>query len=295
VDPTYQNPKIPEGINAKPGHPLREFLSLLIVVSTVFATIVLILSLLASQLAAKIPFQYERDLVERFEFFEKTTTSPQQDWLQRLVDDLVVAAKLPADMEITVHYVDDDLVNAMATLGGHIFVFRGLIEALPSENALAMVIAHEIAHVQHRHPLLALGRATTVGIGLAAVSGIAGADVSNILLDNVKLLTQLSYSRDQEREADASGLNTLVSHYGHASDADALFQHFARQDQDDAGMNDESLISMPEISLPDIFQTHPDPEARVSYIQEIIRQRALDGGPIRPIPDIFSSPHPDSE
>jgi len=193
----------------------------------------------------------------------------------------VLSAELPDGVEITVHYVDDDLVNAMATLGGHVFVFRGLIEALPSENALAMVIAHEIAHIQHRHPVLALGRVSTVSIAVAALSGISGTDLSSVLLNHVRELTQLRFSRRHEREADASGLKCIIQHYGHASDADALFKLIDQQ-QNQPGKTDALF--------PEIFSTHPDPGSRVSYIQEIIQQQALSSGPTRPIPDIFSSP-----
>ena len=48
---------------------------------------------------------------------------------------------LPKDMSITVHYSTDKTVNAMATLVGNIIIFQGLIDVLPNENALAMVMA----------------------------------------------------------------------------------------------------------------------------------------------------------
>ena len=46
---------------------------------------------------------------------------------------------------MTVHAVQDPTVNAFATLGGHVFVFTGLVDSLDSENGLAMVLAHELA------------------------------------------------------------------------------------------------------------------------------------------------------
>jgi len=47
--------------------------------------------------------------------------------------------------------IDSGEFNAFATSGGHIFVTRGLVDALNSEDAFAAVIAHEIAHIQLRH------------------------------------------------------------------------------------------------------------------------------------------------
>ncbi|MDQ6958439.1 MAG: hypothetical protein Q9M24_04925 [Mariprofundaceae bacterium] len=46
---------------------------------------------------------------------------------------------MPDDMHITVHYVRSPVVNAMATLGGHIIMFEGLFKRLHSEDAVAML------------------------------------------------------------------------------------------------------------------------------------------------------------
>lgn len=271
----YQNPKLPEDINNKPENPLYDFLSMLIVVGVVFASAVVVLILAASFIASKVPFEYEKSLVERFDFF-KVERSPQQEWLQRLADRLVAESDLPSEMSITVHYVDSEVVNAMATLGGHVFIFRGLLEALDSENALAMVMAHEIAHIKHRHPMLALGRVTTISIAVAALTGISGNSVSGFLFDHMQVLTTLSFSRKHEREADQSGLDAVIGHYGHATDADALFRIIAKK--------------QPTTPMPGIFDTHPAPDSRIRYIKEKVAEYALNPGTVIPLPNF--QPHP---
>ena len=60
------------------------------------------------------------------------------------------------------HYDASDTVNAFATLGGHVVIYRGLLEKLPNENVVAMVVAHEIAHIKHRDPVAALGRGVAI-------------------------------------------------------------------------------------------------------------------------------------
>ena len=50
------------------------------------------------------------------------------------------------------HYDPGGTFNAYATAGGQLVFYRGLLEAMPHENALATVVAHEIAHVAHRDP-----------------------------------------------------------------------------------------------------------------------------------------------
>lgn len=68
-----------------------------------------------------------------------------------------MAQGLPASIKVTVHYIDEPVINAFATIGGHVFIYRGLIDAITSENGLSMVLAHEIAHINNRHPIAALG------------------------------------------------------------------------------------------------------------------------------------------
>ena len=78
------------------------------------------------------------------------------------------------------HYDDDAVVNAFATLGGHIVVYQGLLEAVPDENALAMVLAHEIAHVRHRHPIVGLSRSAALGFALMLLGADSGAQTAKL-------------------------------------------------------------------------------------------------------------------
>jgi|TARA_B110000902_G_scaffold113491_1_gene133728 Zn-dependent protease with chaperone function len=106
-------------------------------------------------------FSYEEKLVSKVNF--SLLTEPDGElskgnkqrlvYIPGLTDKLAKAQDLDKDITITVHWMDDDMVNVFATLGGHIFITKGLWDAMPNENALAMVIGHEIAHANHRDPL----------------------------------------------------------------------------------------------------------------------------------------------
>merc|ERR1711879_567360 len=64
--------------------------------------------------------------------------------LTQLLNQLTDNKALP----VRVHYLaDQDMPNAFATLGGHIFITRGLLDSVESENGLAMVLAHEYGHI----------------------------------------------------------------------------------------------------------------------------------------------------
>jgi predicted Zn-dependent protease len=115
------------------------------------------------------------------------------------------------DVTYTFHVVDTPEPNAFALPGGYVYVTRGLLVLLNSEDELAGVIGHEIGHVAARHIVQQMSRkapfAVITGIG-AGVTGI----VSPILGDLVGGLSGLatglvfaSYSREQERQADRLG------------------------------------------------------------------------------------------
>ncbi|MDR0402641.1 MAG: M48 family metalloprotease [Treponema sp.] len=118
--------------------------------------------------------------------------------------------------------LDTEEINAFATSGGHIFVTRGLIACTSTEDELASVIAHEIAHIQLQHGLTAIRnsryiKAATSGL-LAGIGSAAGgniAELADIMNESVGeiIVTLISkgYSREQEYEADSTALSLLAS------------------------------------------------------------------------------------
>jgi beta-barrel assembly-enhancing protease len=124
--------------------------------------------------------------------------------------DQLVRRIYPLDAEdralpITIEAIGGKTVNAYATLGGHIYVFDGLLQQARTPEELAGVLAHEIAHVRNRHIIQGL---------MANLMGAAG--LSLLLPDGsarnagaVQALLSLKFSREQEAEADQQGLQRL--------------------------------------------------------------------------------------
>ncbi|MGD8843412.1 MAG: M48 family metallopeptidase [Gammaproteobacteria bacterium] len=216
--------------------------------------LVALMSFAAERLARYVPFSYEQSITERFADDEDAGHKPVRQRLQALADELSAVMDLPDDMTIHVHYVDEDTVNAFATLGGHIVIYRGLLEATPTENALAMVVAHEIAHVKHRDPIVALGRAVLIGTALAVFTGVSGDDMAGRVLGDAGLLTSLHFSREQESEADHEALSALAQRYGHVAGATFIFEKF---------LADENKSSY---KMPALFGTHPTNRKRIEQI-----------------------------
>ena len=133
--------------------------------------------------------------------------------------------------------LDTDEINAMATPGGHIFVSRGLIDCTDSEDALAAVIAHEVAHVQLGHSVSAIKASrvrsavssTTKAVAVTSIAVAnerAGVKLSNKQMEKVmeavdtfsdmsnevvKTLVNTGFSKEQEFEADKNALYILQS------------------------------------------------------------------------------------
>ena len=123
-------------------------------------------------LARLIPFTTEKswagDQVLGVKLVRCGPTHDQVEaYLARLGAELAAEMDLPPGMTIEMHYTDLDVPNAFATLGGHIIVTSGLYRRMPSENALAMVIGHEIGHVKARDPISAVGGAVILTLPLA--------------------------------------------------------------------------------------------------------------------------------
>jgi beta-barrel assembly-enhancing protease len=111
------------------------------------------------------------------------------------------------------YVVNATQVNAFAVPGGHIYLNRGLIERARNESELAGVLAHEIAHVEHRHGIDQMERAQGANLALTAayvLMGRAPSGVEETLIGVGGNLYFARHSREAENEADATAVNLLV-------------------------------------------------------------------------------------
>ena len=242
----YENHEADESVNVSQEHPLKEFAQLIIGIGLFCLLAVIILSVLSETLAKQVPFEFEQTMVERFDYF-KPTESPTAAELQRLADRLAKHMGLPPEISLTVHYDDSATINALATLGGNIVFFKGLLEQIESEDELAAVMAHEIAHIKLRHPISALGKVVSIATFTAFVGGASGNTAGNWLVNSSAQLTLMSYSRDQESAADLLAAQALQQEYGHIQGAEKLFERFAT-------LEAEQISS--KISV-EAFRSHP--------------------------------------
>jgi predicted Zn-dependent protease len=163
-----------------------------------------------------------------------------------------------------VNILDSSEINAFATSGGHIFVTRGLVDSAGSEDALAGVIAHEIAHIQLQHSIKAITNSrinqALMITGISAVGVAADMDVKELtdvfnqsVGEIVNTLLNKGYSRDQEYDADNTALSLLTAAgYSPSGLIDMLRQLEKTQDSHAGGFNN----------------THPSPAERLKSAEK---------------------------
>jgi len=163
----------------------------------------------------------------------------------------------------------DGVLNAFCTPGGYIYVYAGLIKYLDQEDHLAGVLGHEIAHAENRHGSVRLQKE----FGVKALTGsvlltlpISTSDYINASI--LKELMGLSYSRDQEAQADEYSVRYLsTSEY--ACDGTAGF--FVKLQE--TGDN---------VTIPAILTDHPASASRISAIQSDAKRLGCSTKPADP-------------
>ncbi len=271
---SYENPQIPDGINVGRESPLLEFLRLAAGLALLLAALSVLLYFAGGWLARQLPFKYEARLAgaTTMDAWLDTDTGDVKgarvrDELQRLADQLAAKMALPEGMTPQLHYSLRDEPNAFAGLGGHIAVTRGLYRLMPSENALAMVLAHELAHLRARDPIAAVGGGSSLLLVTALLTGNA-----TPLGGAVAGLVQRGYSRRAEAQADDTAVAALRLRYGHAGGAAAVFEALRDAHAAQGGQ------------LPGWLSTHPLDEARIARLREAAADWDVQRQPLRPLP-----------
>lgn len=155
-----------------------------------------------------------------------------------------------SDLTYTFQLVDDDSINAFATMGGYVYMHTGLLKAAENEAQVASVMAHEIAHIARKHALQAMATQAVYGGWIKGVGGFGGLVIGL----TSAVLFQLPGSRSFEFEADSYGLENLRA-AGYASEQMVyFFKNVLGKDEPTSG------------GRRDWLSTHPDTSRRVNAL-----------------------------
>ena len=103
----------------------------------------------------------------------------------------------------------NDSINAFCMPGGKIGFYSGILEKLKlTDDEVAVIMGHEMAHALREHSRAQLAKSQLTGLGASVLSSVLGVgDVGRTLMDYGAQLTMLKFSRDDENDADLVGLD----------------------------------------------------------------------------------------
>jgi len=160
------------------------------------------------------------------------------------------------DLDWSFKVLDSPVINAFAVPGGYVYVTRGILPYLGSEAELAGILGHEIGHITARHSAQRLSQAqlAQLGLGIGAAVSERFRKYSAVAEAGVGLL-MLSFSRENEREADRLGVEYATTQGWAAGEMANFFATLERMHPSTGS------------GLPDWFSTHPAPEKRVETVR----------------------------
>ena len=188
---------------------------------------------------------------------------PEINSYLRSVGYRLVANSDAPHLPFTFFMVPNPTVNAFAAPGGFIGVHSGLVLMSQTEDEMASVLAHEIAHITQRHLLRSFEKskqvnlATTVGLVaallLGAVDPSAGA-AGLLAVQAGGVQAQIDFTRAHEREADNLGMKTLVKSGFDAQAMPAFFERLQQTSRFYGGSD----------AVPEFLRTHPVTTSRIA-------------------------------
>ncbi len=168
--------------------------------------------------------------------------------------------------EITYYFaiLDTEEINAFATPGGYVFVTRGLLTKIRSEDELAGVLAHEIAHINEKHMYSQIKKDREVSSSETLVRMMSrggsqmGEAVATMVNKGLDILVEDGLGKEKEFEADWAG-SVYVSAVGY--DPWALKSYLER--------------IKTQLSTVKVAKTHPPFEERIAAFEKFLKQNGL--------------------
>lgn len=214
---------------------------------------------LAALLAPRVPVAWEENVGRAAVAFlappERRCGDPALGAALDAITGRLMAAGPPSPYTMRVYVVDHPVVNALATPGGYVVIFRGLLERTRAPEELAGVVAHELQHVLRRHTTRAIIQDVGTGLLLTALTG----DMTGPLaygLQTARALGELRYSRRAEEEADTEGMKMLLAA---RVDPAGMIAFFERMQQAE-GAQPKALTYL---------SSHPMPAERIAQLRAL--------------------------
>ncbi|MEM6732511.1 MAG: M48 family metallopeptidase [Myxococcota bacterium] len=201
-----------QGFDTSNSKMLREILIILSALVLIVMLVLWLISNVASWAVSAVPTSVDTMLGESaatdyINDANRCTNPALDEYLSQLTKPLLAEfGEQPYTFQFSV--IDEEVPNAFALPGGFVAIHSGLIDSASTGEEIAGVLAHEIAHVTHRHGMKRILRSAGVAV---AVGYIFGSTDLALLADYASELGSLSYDRDEEREADETAREILAA------------------------------------------------------------------------------------
>jgi len=208
----------------------------------------------------KLGKKLSEDIEKKYEVVEDS----QKDLLIRQIGNKLAKVSELKGMNYHFRILKKEGPNAFSIPGGYIYVTYDLFDYIQSDDELAGILAHEIAHVIHNHALKQTRDNTKFTLLTILAVLLTGEPDVGVLgkLTTITLLNQ--YSREYEEEADLTAINLLTkAGYNPVGFLTFLERLYTRE------------MFKPEVNL-GIFQTHPETENRINYVKDKLKERGID-------------------
>jgi Zn-dependent protease with chaperone function len=262
-DVPFTPKELRENLNVSTTHPLLEFAKLLFGLAISFGAFFICLGLVTDFLVERHHdglsslFRSSPQLfASSMDLSLEDTSSVNFQRVKSVFDKLISSSDLESAGH-QIHYASSSKMNAYAFPGGHIVVLKGLLDKVSSDQELAFVISHEIAHQENKDSLRSVGR----GLALLAFSAfLSGADsTSSNLFADFSNLASSRYSQAQEQAADELGLEILNRAY---SEVGGAIRFLERVEKTESGL--ERFV---------INKSHPLTQRRLENVKSLILQK----------------------
>jgi predicted Zn-dependent protease len=204
---------------------------------------------------------YHAQVLQQYPLYEDKAI---QEYVQKIGDSLSSKSHRP-NLFYRFTVLDSPDINAFALPGGYIYINRGLMAYLSSEEELAAVLGHEIGHVTARHSVRQQSQSQLLGILTAAVDMKTGRSAGNLMnLASSALLS--GYGRDMELEADDLGAQYLfLDGYSTKGMMDVLT---VLKDQEIYSKELSKKRGQEPVNYHGVFASHPSNDKRLQGILE---------------------------
>ena len=205
---------------------------------------------IGNQLASQYASAYSRD----------AESAQTESYIQQVGAKLAAHAARPLPYRF--HYIADaSFVNAFAVPGGHVFIGKGLIALMDSEDELAAVLGHEIEHIDHYHCAERVQQEQI--LQKLPLGEIAALPIE---------VFEAGYTKDQELEADREGARLAVASGYSASGAIRMFQaldHLQQEYRQHPENPGDEASQVAAQALEGYFRSHPLTAERIAQIKQM--------------------------